>query len=92
MVTGGALGAASGAITGKMADYGIPNSFMKELGEQVQPGTSVLFILFRKANWEKVLDRVAHYGGTVMHSSLSLEAEGKLQAALAEGGEPRVAA
>jgi len=79
-------------MTGRIVDYGIPNSFMKELGEKVQPGTSVLFILFRKANWEKVLERVANYGGTVMHSSLSSEAETKLQAALAEGAEPKVAA
>jgi uncharacterized membrane protein len=91
-VVGGALGAAGGAMTGRIVDYGIPNSFMKELGEKVQPGTSVLFILFRKANWEKVLERVAQYGGTVMHSSLSSEAEAKLQAALAGGAEPKVAA
>ena len=91
-VAGGALGAAGGAMTGRIVDYGIPNSFMKELGEKVQPGTSVLFILFRKANWEKVLERVANYGGTVMHSSLSSEAEAKLQAGLAEGAEPKVAA
>jgi len=28
-----------------------------------QPGTSALFILFRKASWEKVLDPVAQFGG-----------------------------
>jgi uncharacterized membrane protein len=91
-VTGAALGAASGAATGKLVDYGIPDSFMKELGQKVQPETSALFILFRKASWEKVLDRIARYGGTVMHSSLSSEAETKLQAALTEGSEPTVAA
>jgi uncharacterized membrane protein len=91
-VTGAALGAASGAATGKLVDYGIPDSFMKELGQKVQPETSALFILFRKASWEKVLDRIARYGGTVMHSSLSPEAETKLQAALTEGSEPTVAA
>jgi uncharacterized membrane protein len=91
MITGGAVGAAGGAIAGKMVDYGVPDSFMKELGEKLQPGTSALFILFRKATWEKVLDRVAQYGGTVMHSSLSPEAEAKLQAALAEGGGSKAA-
>lgn len=79
-------------MTGRIIDYGIPNSFMKELGEKVRPGTSALFILFRKSNWENILERVANYGGTVMHSSLSSEAEAKLQSALAEGGEPKVAA
>jgi uncharacterized membrane protein len=82
MITGAALGAAGGAIAGKAVDYGISNSFMKELGERVQPGTSALFVLFRKATWEKVLDQIAQYGGTVMHSSLSPEAEARLQEAL----------
>ena len=91
-VAGGALGAAGGAATGRIMDYGIPNSFMKELGEKVQPGTSVLFILSRKANWGKVIERIGQYGGTVMHSSLSPEAEAKLQAALAGSAEPKVGA
>jgi uncharacterized membrane protein len=91
MLTGAALGAASGAITGKAIDYGIPDSFMKELGEKVQPGTSALFILFRKVTWEKVLDQIAQYGGSVMHSSLSPEAEARLQEALTVG-DPRKAA
>jgi uncharacterized membrane protein len=64
---------------------------MKELGDRVQPGTSALFILFRKATWEKVLDQIGQYGGTVMHSSLSPEAEARLQEALTVG-EPRKAA
>jgi uncharacterized membrane protein len=90
MVAGGAIGAAGGAATGKMIDYGITTSFMKDIGERVVPGTSALFILFRKANWEKVIDRIAEYGGVVMHSSLSAEAEAKLQSALAES-EPKAA-
>jgi uncharacterized membrane protein len=63
---------------------------MKGIGERVVPGTSALFILFRKANWEKVIDRIAEYGGVVMHSSLSPEAEAKLQSALADR-EPKAA-
>lgn len=91
MVTGGALGAAGGAAHGKLVDYGIPEAFMKELGEKVQPGTSALFILFRKGSWEKVLDRIGQFGGVVMHSNLTPEAEAKLQAALTEGGAPKAA-
>jgi uncharacterized membrane protein len=91
MVAGGALGAAGGAATGRLLDYGITESFMKEIAQNVQPGTSALFILFRRSNWEKLLDRVAQFGGTVMHSSLSPEAEKKLQSALADGGEFKAA-
>jgi uncharacterized membrane protein len=90
MVAGGAIGAAGGAASGRIVDYGISAPFMQDIGERVVPGTSALFILFRKANWEKVIDRIGEYGGVVMHSSLSPEAEEKLQSALA-GSEPKAA-
>jgi uncharacterized membrane protein len=92
MATGAVLGAAGGALTGRLADYGIPDPFMKELAGKLQPGTSMLFVLFRKATWEKVLPEISQYGGTIMHSSLSPEAEARLQSALAEGFEPKAAA
>jgi uncharacterized membrane protein len=92
MAAGAVLGAASGAITGRMVDYGIPDPFMKDLAAKLQPGTSMLFVLFRKVTWEKVLPRISQYGGTVMHSSLTPEAEARLQSSLTEGVEPKVAA
>jgi uncharacterized membrane protein len=91
MVAGSALGAATGAAAGRLVDYGISESLMKEIGTKVVPGTSALFVLFRKSNWEQVLDRIAEFGGTVMHSSLSAEAEAKLQTALEEGGTLKAA-
>jgi uncharacterized membrane protein len=91
VITGAALGAAGGAIAGRSVDYGISDSFMKELGERVQPGTSALFVLFRKATWEKVLDQIGRYGGTVMHSSLSPEVEARLQEALSVGDPSKAA-
>jgi uncharacterized membrane protein len=75
-----------------MVDFGIPDQFMKDLAGKLQPGTSMLFVLFRKVTWEKVLPHISQYGGTVMHSSLTPEAEDRLQAALTEGAEPKVAA
>ena len=92
MAAGAVLGAASGAIAGRMADYGIPDQFMKELATKLQPGTSMLFVLFRKVTWEKVLPHISQYGGTIMHSSLTPEAEARLQSALTDGAEPKMAA
>jgi uncharacterized membrane protein len=92
MAAGAVLGAATGAITGKMADFGIPDPFMKDLAGKLQPGTSMLFVLFRKVTWEKVLPHISQYGGTVMHSSLTPEAEAQLQSALTAGAEPKLAA
>jgi uncharacterized membrane protein len=92
MAAGAMLGAASGAIAGRMADYGIPDQFMKDLAGKLQPGTSMLFVLFRKVTWEKILPHISQYGGTIMHSSLTPEAEARLQSALTEGAEPKMAA
>jgi len=92
MAAGAVLGAATGAITGKMADFGIPDPFMKDLAGKLQPGTSMLFVLFRKVTWEKVLPHISQYGGTIMHSSLTPEAEAQLQSALTAGAEPKLAA
>jgi len=82
---------ASGAIAGRLADSGIPDQFMKDLAGKLQPGTSMLFVLFRKVTWEKVLPDISQYGGTIMHSSLTPEAEARLQSALSEGAEPKAA-
>ncbi|HEY7338847.1 MAG TPA: DUF1269 domain-containing protein [Bryobacteraceae bacterium] len=92
MAAGAVLGAASGALTGKMADYGISDPFMKDLAGKLQPGTSMLFILFRKVTWDKVLPHLSQFGGTVTHSSLTQEAETRLQSALTVGAEPKKAA
>ena len=35
---GMAIGAATGAAAGAMSDYGVDDTFMKELGAQLQPG------------------------------------------------------
>jgi uncharacterized membrane protein len=91
MAAGAIVGAATGAMTGKMADFGIPDPFMKDLAGKLKPGTSMLFVLFRKVTWEKVLPHISQYGGTVTHSSLSPEAEARIQSALTEGAPQKAA-
>jgi len=84
-LTGAAAGAAGGAISGSMIDYGISDDFIKELGEQLQPNTSALFLLVKKSTPDKVLPEVSQYGGKILRSSLSNEQEQKLQEALDAG-------
>jgi uncharacterized membrane protein len=84
-VAGAALGGATGAISGKLADYGIPNDFIDKLAQGLKNGTSALFVLVRRATPDKVLAQVKQYGGTILHSTLSSEAEAKLQSALSAG-------
>jgi uncharacterized membrane protein len=81
-VVGMAVGAASGALGGKMADVGIDDGFMKTLGEKLAPGSAALIVLSQSDAPDKVLERVAKYGGEVIQSSLSDDQEQHLRSAL----------
>ena len=83
---GMAMGAAAGAAGGAMADYGIDNSFMKELGDKLPEGGAAVFVLVQQATADKVVPAIAKFGGHVIQSSLSDEQETALQAALDQGG------
>src|SRR5215210_3825928 len=65
-LVGMAIGAASGAAAGAMSDVGVDNTFMKELGARLEPGGAALILLGRAEARDKVLDRVASYGGEVI--------------------------
>jgi uncharacterized membrane protein len=84
---GMAIGAAAGGAGGAMADYGIDDKFMKHLGDNLQPGAAVLFVLVRESTPDKVLPRVAQFGGEVVHTSLDHDAEELLQNTLREGAQ-----
>lgn len=79
---GAAVGASAGAISGALTDVGINDKFMKDLAATLKPGSSVLFVLVRKATPDKVLDEVKGTGGKILKTSLSHDDEAKLQAAL----------
>lgn len=84
--TGLAVGAGWGALSGRLADYGINDEFIKSLGSTITEGTSALFILIRSVNAEKVLPDISKYGGTVLKTSLTTEQDEQLRKALAGGG------
>ena len=79
---GMAIGGATGAAAGAMSDVGVDDKFMKSLGDKLQPGGAALFVLVRSSTPDKVLPRVSQYGGDVIHTSLSEDAEETLQEAL----------
>ena len=86
---GMAVGAAAGGAAGSFTDYGIDDKFMKDLGSRLGEGGAALFVLVRSSTPDKVLPRVSQYGGQVLHTSLSTEAEQTLQEALGEGAATR---
>jgi uncharacterized membrane protein len=83
-VVGMAIGAAAGAAGGKMADVGVDDSFMKDLGAKLQPGTAALIVLGSTDARDKVIERVKPFGGDVIQTSLSDEAEQHLREALSQ--------
>ena len=81
---GMAVGAAAGGATGALTDVGVDDKFMKELGTQLQEGGAAVIVLVRKSTPDKVIPRIREYGGHVIQSSLSQEAEENLRSALGE--------
>ena len=85
---GMAVGAASGAAAGAASDYGVDDKFMKELADKLPNGGAAVFVLVHSANRDKVLPEVSKYGGHIIQSSLSNEAEEAFQTALDARGVP----
>jgi uncharacterized membrane protein len=89
---GTAIGAGLGALTGAAADYGIDDDFMRRLAGEMKPGSSAVFVLLRRAEPDRVLPRLARFGGTVLHTSLAADAEERLRHALSADGPAQPAA
>jgi uncharacterized membrane protein len=79
---GMALGAASGAAAGAVSDYGVDDKFMKQLGDELEPGSAAVLALVREISMDKVLPQIK-IPGKVIQSSLDNEAEQQLSDALA---------
>jgi uncharacterized membrane protein len=82
---GMAIGAASGAAAGALTDAGVDDKFMKELGEQLTPGSAAVIALVRRVTMDKVLEGI-QIPGHVIQTSLDNEAEERLSEALAAAG------
>ena len=77
-VAGGIMGAALGAA----GNIGIKDDFKRRVQDLVQPGTSAILVIVRKATPDKFLEALQPYGGTVLQTSLPHDAEQQLMKAL----------
>jgi len=73
-VAGGIMGAALGAAE----NLGIKDDFKQRVQDVLQPGTSAILVILRKATYDKFVEALRPYGGTVLQTSLSHEAEQQL--------------
>jgi uncharacterized membrane protein len=83
-VLGMAVGAAAGGTSGALTDIGVDDRFMKELGTSLEADGAAVIVLVRRSTPDKVIPRIREYGGQVIQTSLSEEAEESLRAALGE--------
>lgn len=81
------MGGIAGALAGKLTDIGIDDDFIREVGEQVQPGYSALFMLID--NWEasKALRLMADFDAAIIHTTMPADEEARLRAFFAAAAE-----
>jgi uncharacterized membrane protein len=88
-----ALGAGFGALMGKLEKSGIDREFQEQVRDMLKPGTSALFMVVETLTPEKAVASVNQFGGTVLKSSVSEQAQARLQEALhGHGRTPATAA
>jgi uncharacterized membrane protein len=68
------IGAAAGAIVGGVADIGVEDKLVKEVGAAIEPGHSALLLFAHDWTSDRVLEReVAEFDGFILPTSLSHE-------------------
>jgi uncharacterized membrane protein len=81
-VAGIAIGAAGGSLVGRLLDTGVEPTFVKQVSEELKPGTSALFVITERGNLEAALAVLRPFKGTVYHTSLPYEVQQALEEAL----------
>ena len=76
-----AVGAAMGALSGKFADYGIDDNFIKQTRAKVTEGTSALFLLTSGAVVDKVVAALKGQTFEILSTNLPKDKEDELRAA-----------
>jgi uncharacterized membrane protein len=79
---GMAVGAGMGALMGKVGKNAVDKEFEGQVRDMLKPGTSALFMVVEKVTPDKAVEAMSKYGGTVLKSSLSNDAQRELQEAL----------
>jgi uncharacterized membrane protein len=82
-----AVGAGIGALTASMTDVGIDDSFIKRMREEIQPGTSALFVLSSNAVVDRVKEAFEGQQMVLVETNLSRDQEEKLRDVFSEDDE-----
>lgn len=83
MIAGGALGAAAGGLWGKLRDIGIDDDHMKAMGERINPGENLLFLLVEVVNQTAFVRELKRFDGQLFESTATDALDAELEVALA---------
>ena len=81
-VAGLAIGAGTGALAGKLADVGINDDTIKQIGGQLEQGRAAVFLLAKSATVDRVIDAIKPFNPTVIQTNLTKDREEELVKAL----------
>jgi uncharacterized membrane protein len=81
-VAGLAIGAGTGALAGKLADVGINDDTIKQIGGQLEQGRAAVFLLARSATVDRVIDAIKPFNPTIIQTNLTKDREEELVKAL----------
>lgn len=73
-LVGAAAGAVAGTLTGRALNVGIDDGFLKEVGQELPPGSAAVALLARRVDPYRLAAIVRTHGGEVLHAALSDEA------------------
>jgi len=84
---GAAIGAGLGAADASSwkNEFGIPDDFVKRVGEMVQPGDSAIYAILRVGDPDVVAEKFRGYGGTILRTTLSKDQQAKVENVLSKG-------
>lgn len=83
LLRGAILGAAGGAAAGKFVDLGLEDDFLKEVGDNLGPGTSAVVALVDFEQVDQAMEELDRFaGGHIMRHTLSDEVYMKLSEAV----------
>jgi uncharacterized membrane protein len=78
-LAGAAIGAAAGGAAGAFADVGIDDDFIKQVRDEVTPGSSALFVMASNAVVDKIRDVFEGTNARLLQTNLSEEQERELK-------------
>lgn len=83
MFAGGALGAAAGGLWGKLRDIGINDDHMKDMGERINAGENLLFLLLERINQDAFVREMRRFDATLFESTAPDSLDARVEEALA---------